>query len=172
MGPDANIVLIGMPGAGKSTVGVLLAKALSRSFLDTDILLQTRQGRTLQSIIEEQGTERFLEIEEAGILSLRLEKYVIATGGSVVYSPKAMAHLGKRGVIVLLDLSLPLLVERIQDMKSRGIVLDPGQDLEDLYRRRKSLYDQYADIRIACDRLGHEAVLRKILSRLSAWEAR
>lgn len=171
MDSDSNIVLIGMPGAGKSTLGVLLAKALSRSFLDTDILIQTRHSRTLQSILQEEGAARFLEIEASEILSLRLEKYVIATGGSVVYSPEAMAHLKDRGIVVLLDLSLPLLAERIQDMNSRGIVLDPGQDLESLYRKRKPLYDRYADIRVSCDRKGHEAVLRQILSHLPSHEA-
>lgn len=172
MDPDTNLVLIGMPGAGKSTLGVLLAKELSRSFLDTDIYIQSRENSALQSIIENHGVEHFLRVEEAHILSLSLSRHVIATGGSVVYSPKAMAHLKSRGIAVLLDLSLPLLVERIQDMDSRGIAMAPGQDLDVLYRERKPLYDRYADIRISCDQKGHEAVLREILSRLaSPWEA-
>lgn len=169
MGPETNIVLIGMPGAGKSTLGVLLAKELSRSFLDTDIYVQTREGRALQTILEEQGTARFLRIEESHVLSLELQGYVIATGGSVVYSPKAMAHLKTRGIAVLLDLSLPLLMERIQDMDSRGIAMAPGQDLGSLYHERKPLYELYADIRISCDHRGHEAVLREIVSRLASY---
>lgn len=169
MDRDANIVLIGMPGAGKSTLGVLLAKELSRPFLDTDIHIQAREGLALQSILEEQGLTRFLEVEASHILSLRLEGHVIATGGSVVYSPKAMAHLKSRGIAVLLELSLPLLVERLQDMESRGIAMAPGQDLGNLYREREPLYDRYADIRISCDHKRHEAVLREILSRLASY---
>ncbi len=169
MDPDTNVVLIGMPGAGKSTLGVLLAKELSRSFLDTDIHIQAREDLALQSIIEKQGVEHFLRVEETHILSLNLKRHVIATGGSVVYSPKAMEHLKRRGIAVLLDLSLPLLFERIQDMDSRGIAMAPGQDLGILYRERKPLYDRYADIRIACDHKGHETVLREVLSCLASY---
>lgn len=168
MEPNTNIVLIGMPGAGKSTLGVLLAKTLSRSFLDTDIHIQAREGCTLQSILEERGIARFLEIEESHVLSLRLKGHVVATGGSVVYSPKAMAHLKERGITILLQLSLPRIVERIRDMDSRGIAMVPGQDLASLYRERKPLYDRYADIRIVCDHKGHEAVLREIVARIAS----
>ena len=166
MDAKRNIVLIGMPGAGKSTLGVLLAKELSRSFLDTDIHVQTREGRTLPSILQEEGVDRFLSIEESHVLALELEGFVIATGGSVVYSPRAMAHLKSRGLVVLLELSLPLLLERIQNMESRGIAMAPGQDLESLYLERKPLYESYADIRVSCDHKGHEQVLREILTRL------
>jgi shikimate kinase len=169
MDPDTNLVLIGMPGAGKSTLGVLLAKELSRSFLDTDIYIQAQEGLALQSIIQDKGVDSFLEVEESHILSLTLERHVIATGGSVVYSPKAMAHLKRRGIAVLLQLSLPLLVERIQNMDSRGIAMAPGQDLETLYQERQPLYERYADIRIDCDHKGHEAVLREILSGLASY---
>ncbi len=169
MDRDTNVVLIGMPGAGKSTLGVLLAKELSRSFLDTDIYIQAREGLALQSILDEQGVVRFLRVEESHILSLHLEGHVIATGGSVVYSPRAMAHLKRSGIAVLLDLSLPLLTERIRDMDSRGIAMAPGQDLATLYRERRPLYERYADIRVLCDRKGHEAVLREILSRLDSY---
>ena len=170
MDPDTNIVLIGMPGAGKSTLGVLLAKELSRSFLDTDIYIQAREGLALQSILEKRGLTRFLEIEESHVLSLRLSGHVIATGGSVVYSRKAMAHLKNGGITVLLELSLPLLVERIHDMDSRGIAMAPGQDLGKLYQERAPLYNRYADIRISCDHKGHEAVLREILCLLKEWQ--
>ena len=169
MDRDTNIVLIGMPGAGKSTLGVLLAKELSRSFLDTDIYIQAQEDLPLQSILDEQGVDGFLRIEEYHILSLRLKGHVIATGGSVVYSPRAMGHLKSSGIVVLLDLSLPLLTERIRDMDSRGIAMAPGQDLATLYRERRPLYDRYADIRVLCDRRGHEAVLREILSRLALY---
>lgn len=165
-----NIVLIGMPGAGKSTLGVLLAKELSRSFLDTDIYIQAREGLALQSILAERGLARFLAVEESHVLSLRLTGHVIATGGSVVYSPRAMSHLKKGGIAVLLDLDLPLLAERIQNMDSRGIAMAPGQDLETLHRERAPLYDRYADIRISCNHKGHEAVLREILGYLAEWQ--
>ena len=168
MHPYTNIVLIGMPGAGKSTLGVLLAKELSRSFLDTDIYIQAQEDLALQSIIETRGVDHFLRIEEAHILSLNVKRHVIATGGSVVYSPTAMDHLKRGGIAVLLELSLPLLVERIQDMDSRGIAMAPGQDLGILYEERKPLYDRYADIRVTCDHKGHEAVLREILSQLAS----
>jgi shikimate kinase len=166
---ETNIVLIGMPGAGKSTLGVLLAKELSRSFMDTDIFVQTEEGQPLQAIIEEKGVQHFLEVEESHVLSLRPQGYVIATGGSVVYSPKTMAHLKTRGVVILLELSLPLLIRRIQDMDSRGIAMAPGQDLASLYHERKPLYDRYADIRISCDHKGHEQVLLEILSLLASY---
>ena len=169
MDRDTNIVLIGMPGAGKSTLGVLLAKELSRSFLDTDIYIQAQEGLALQSILDERGIVRFLQVEESHILSLRLKGHVIATGGSVVYSPRAMTHLKSSGIAVLLDLSLPLLVERIQDMDSRGIAMAPGQDLTTLYGERRPLYERYADIRVLCDHKGHEAVLKEILSRLASY---
>ena len=122
-----------------------------------------------QSILDERGVVRFLQVEESHILSLRLKGHVIATGGSVVYSPKAMAHLKRSGIAVFLDLSLPLLLERIQDMDSRGIAMAPGQDLGTLYRERRPLYDRYADIRICCDQKGHEAVLREVLARLASY---
>jgi shikimate kinase len=169
MDRNTNIVLIGMPGVGKSTIGVLLAKELSRSFLDTDIFIQAREGATLQSILNDRGVAPFLRLEESHILSLNLRGHVIATGGSVVHSPRAMAHLKARGVAVQLELSLPLLIERIQDMDSRGIAMEPGKDFGALYRDREPLYRLYADIRVACDHKGHETVLREILSLLSAY---
>lgn len=168
MDRDTNIVLIGMPGVGKSTIGVLLAKELSRSFLDTDIHIQAQEGLPLQSILDEQGLARFLEVEEAHILSLQLKGHVIATGGSVVYSSTAMAHLKTGGIAVLLELSLPLLRVRIRDMDSRGIAMAPGKDFGALYKEREPLYRRYADIRVSCDHKGHETVLRETLSLLAS----
>jgi len=168
LGDRANLVLIGMPGAGKSTVGILLAKALARPFLDTDIYLQSREGKPLQAIIQERGIEFFKDLEENYVLSLACEGYVIATGGSVVYSQRAMEHLRRSGRLLFLDLSFPLLARRIQDMDARGIVRTPGQELEALYRERKPLYEKYADIRIACDHKDHERVVREILLLLGA----
>jgi len=166
--PERNLVLIGMPGAGKSTLGVLLAKALARPFLDTDIHIQSRERRSLQAIILESGIEAFKRLEESTILSLDCGGTVIATGGSAVYSERAMRHLGRTGILLYLELSLPLLICRVRDMDTRGIVRAPGQDWEDLYRERSPLYERYAHLRINCDRKGHEEVVREILSRLPA----
>jgi len=170
MGPSAekaNAVLIGMPGSGKSTLGVLLAKALSRPFLDTDISIQTQQGKSLQQILDHDGIPCFLRIEESFILSLDCSQHVVATGGSVVYSARAMEHLRSNGILLHLDVSLLVLRQRIQDMASRGIVLAPHQDLTELYTERMPLYGRYADVRIPCDRKGHEEVIRQILRELA-----
>jgi len=161
-----NIVLIGMPGAGKSTLGVLLAKTVSFPFLDTDIYIQTQEGQSLQSIIQEKGMENFLMLEESHILSLKCTGHVIATGGSAVYSRKGMEHLKKQGLVLLLELSLPLLIKRIEDMDARGVVREPGQGLESLYLERKPLYEQYADRCISCNHKKHEQIIREILSCL------
>ena len=163
----SNIILIGMPGAGKSTLGVLLAKSLSRPFIDTDIHIQAGEGRSLQAIIREKGIRRFKELEESHILSLNVEGHVIATGGSVVYSRKAMEHLKDNGTVLLLDLAMPLLTKRIEDIDARGIVRAPGQNLDLLFRERKPLYEQYADVRIPCDHKGHEELIREILAYLA-----
>jgi len=161
-----NLVLIGMPGVGKSTLGVLLAKDLSRPFVDTDIHIQTMEGRSLQAIIMEEGIEHFKELEEAYVLGLKCEGSVVATGGSVIYSPAAMKHLRTAGVSLLLELSLPLLEKRIRNMDARGIVRAPGQDLGILYEERRPLYQRYADIRISCDQKDHEQLLREIHAQL------
>jgi shikimate kinase len=167
---EQNIVLIGMPGAGKSTLGVLLAKALSLPFLDTDISIQTREKKSLQEIIREQGIEGFKQVEEEHILSLRCRGHVIATGGSAVYSEKAMGHLQRRGVIVYLDLSLSQLTERIRDMDARGIVRGPGQDLNVLFEERRPLYEKYAEFRVSCNGKGHEIIVREIQELLEGEE--
>ncbi len=157
-----NLVLIGMPGVGKSTIGVLLAKDLSRPFVDTDIHIQTVEGRSLQTVILEEGIERFKAREASHILGLTCQGHVVATGGSVVYSPAAMKHLRTNGMTLLLELSLPLLEKRIRDMDARGIVRAPGQSLAVLYEERRPLYERYADIRISCDHKGHEEIIREI----------
>lgn len=161
-----NIVLIGMPGSGKTTIGSLLARELALPFLDTDLALQAREGKPLQQILNEKGMARFLVLEESFLLSLRLEGFVVATGGSAVYSPQAMRHLAERGPVVFLDASLPALCKRIHDMDSRGIVLAPGQTLEGLYAERRPLYERYADLRISCDRGDPQDVLRRLLREL------
>lgn len=161
--PDKNLVLIGMPGVGKSTIGVLLAKAVSRPFIDTDLLIQTAEGARLQDIIDEKGLAAFLDIEERCILGLAWTNAVIATGGSVVYSARAMDHLKRRGVVVYLELPLDELERRVVNMGSRGIVIAPGQTFASLYAERTPLYRCYADLTVPCAGLSHEQVVDAIL---------
>ena len=145
-----NIILIGMPGAGKSTVGVILAKALKKTFIDTDIVIQEDSGRLLQEIIDTDGPSAFLEIEESTILSRNFANAVIATGGSVVFSRKAMEHVKNGGVVVYLKISFEEMVRRLNNITTRGIVLVAGQGLLEMYNQRVPLYEKYADITIDC----------------------
>ena len=161
-----NIVLIGMPGVGKSTIGVLLAKALSRDFLDTDVYIQARENRMLQQIIDQDGLAAFCRLEEEAILSLDCRRCVIATGGSVVYSAPAMEHLRRSAVVVNLELDLAALEERLTNLKSRGVVMAPGQTLKGLFQERQPLYRRYGDVHIRCADLSHEGVVGEIISRL------
>jgi len=162
-----NIVLIGMPGAGKSTVGVLLAKALSRNFVDTDLIIQASEGRRLQTLIDEDGLESFQLAEERHLLAMNLSGAVIATGGSVVYSEEAMAHLKAAGKAVYLELPLAELRRRITNMDTRGVVRAPGQTFEALYAEREPLYRKYADVVIPCGGLGHDEVVFAVRAALS-----
>ncbi|NOZ22299.1 MAG: shikimate kinase [Planctomycetes bacterium] len=156
-----------MPGVGKSTVGVLLAKVTSRDFVDTDVVIQSREGRRLQDIIDTEGTAAFRKIEEQALLSLDLRRHVIATGGSVVYSERAMKHLGASGAIVHLDLPFDALERRITDLDSRGVVMEPGQTLRDLFDERQPLYRRYADATIDCTGLTHEQTVAAVVERQS-----
>lgn len=164
MDTTRNIVLIGMPGAGKSTVGVLLAKRLGYAFLDTDILIQVREGRSLQELIRLHGAEEFCRIEERHILSLTLRAHVVAPGGSVVYRSRAMAHLKARGTAVHLDLGLERLKQRLDDVDARGVVIAPGQTVESLYAERRPLYRRYADVTVSTDDLTPDQVVGRVLS--------
>ncbi len=163
-----NLVLIGMPGSGKSTIGVILAKRTSRDFVDTDVVIQTHEHRSLQDIVDTDGYMELRTIEEKWVSSLSVEHTVIATGGSVVYSEKSMANLAQGGVIIFLDVSLQALKNRITDYDQRGIARRPDQSFEELFEERSLLYQRYADITIACDNLNQEQVCAAILAALPA----
>ena len=162
-----NIVLIGMPSAGKSTVGVIIAKNLGMNFIDTDVLLQTRQGKLLQEILDAEGTEAFLEIEEEAILSIDCSNTVIATGGSAVYGEKAMEYLKRNGLVIYLHVAMETVNIRLRNLKTRGVVLSKGQTLEDIYRERVPLYEKYADIRLDCSNNSIEDTLEAVHRELS-----
>ena len=166
MGLKSNIVLVGMPGSGKSTVGVILAKLLSYDFLDTDVLIQSSQRRALQDIVDRDGHLALRTIEEDTLLSLDLQHHVIATGGSAVYSAAAMAHLAAIGTVVFLDVDLATLEGRVDNLATRGLVRRPGQSLADLFAEREALYKQAADITINCTGMTQEAVCSAIIARL------
>jgi shikimate kinase len=162
-----NIVLIGMPGVGKSTIGVLLAKHLGYSFLDTDLLIQVAEDKNLQQLIQEHGITGFCDLEEGYVLSVSVNAHVIATGGSVVYGKTAMRHLEAGGVIVHLDLSLDRLARRLDDLNARGVAIAPGRDLSDLYAERQQLYLKYADQTVVTDGLTPDAVVSHIMALLT-----
>lgn len=145
-----NITLIGMPGSGKSTVGVLLAKALGYQFLDVDLLIQEREGALLQEILDRRGTRAFLEAEERAVRSLDCRRTVIAPGGSAVCREGAAVHLKGMGPLVYLRVPLEELTRRIQNLSSRGIAMQPGQTLADVLAYRDPLYRKYADLIVDC----------------------
>jgi len=140
-----NIVLIGMPGSGKSTVGVVLAKAAALAFVDTDLLIQSHSGKSLQSIVDGDGYEALRRVEEHELCNLDVTGHVIATGGSAVYSERAMQRLKRNSVIVFLDISLATVRQRIGDFSLRGISKRPDQTLDELFAERRVLYTRYAD---------------------------
>jgi len=156
-----------MPGVGKSTAGVLLAKRLGFAFIDTDIFIQVREGRSLQAIIQAHGAVEFCRIEEGHILSLSVESHVIAPGGSVVYRPKAMAHLKANGVAIYLDIAGENLKRRLNDVDARGVVIGPGQTIESLYAERRPLYLEYADATVSTDGLTPDQVVGRLLDALA-----
>ena len=157
-----NIVLIGMPGAGKSTVGVVLAKNLGMSFMDSDLVIQEQEGKKLHEIIEECGSDGFIKVEERVNASLDPSNTIIATGGSVVYGAKAMEHLGEIGTICYLKLSYESIRDRLGDLAQRGVVLKDGQTLLDLYQERIPLYEKYAHIVIDCETKNIREVVNEI----------
>ncbi len=162
-----NIVLIGMPGVGKSTIGVILAKILAYHFLDSDLVIQEREGKRLHEIISEVGTEGFLKIENDVNASLQVERTIIATGGSAVYGTEAMMHLKEIGEIVYLKADYKTIEKRLGNLKKRGVALKPGQTLKDLYEERIALYEKYADVIVDEHGLGTEETIGAVLRSLN-----
>lgn len=157
-----NITLIGMPGAGKSTVGIVLAKVLGFDFVDSDLLIQKAEGKLLWQIIEEQGSDGFAQIEERINSSIDVTHTVIATGGSVVYSEAAMKHLREISTVVYLKVACRTLTRRLGDLTRRGVTFRPGQTLQDLYAERIPLYEKYAHITVSLDHCDVQDAVRQI----------
>lgn len=157
-----NIILIGMPASGKSTVGVILAKMLGMDFIDSDLVIQKRAGKKLKNIILERGLDGFLDFEMESCLLIDVKNTVIATGGSVVYHPATMEHFKKIGTIIYLDISYEELLKRLDDVKQRGVVLKPDQTVKDMFHERLPLYKKYADICIPEGTGGIEETVHKI----------
>jgi len=162
-----NLILIGMPGAGKSTVGVLCAKMLQMDFADTDLLIQNQTGELLWKTIEKVGISQFLLLEEAVILKQEFRNTVIATGGSAVFGQNAMQHLKQTGTAVFLDVPLKELKKRIRNFATRGIVADPANSLDDIFDERYPLYQKYADITVNCSGLCLEETAQAVLKAVT-----
>lgn len=162
-----NLVLIGMPAVGKSTIGVILAKELGYRFLDSDLLIQEREGKLLCEILDQQGVTAFLKIEEEVNASIQAERTIIATGGSAVYGKKAMEHFQDIGRVIYLKIAFHEISERLGNIKGRGVVLREGQSLLDLYEERSRLYEAYADMIIDETGKGIEETLSELLQVLS-----
>ncbi len=162
-----NIVLIGMPASGKSTVGVILAKVLGMNFIDTDLVIQNREEALLHEIIKSKGVEGFLKCEEDAVLSLDTDNSVIATGGSVVYSEKGMKHLSEAGKVVYLKVDKKELFSRLKNINERGVVLRGGESLEEMYDERSVLYEKYAELVIEEVNSSIEDTVGKIIDSLN-----
>lgn len=158
-----SLILIGMPGAGKSTIGLILAKHLAKDFVDTDLLIQLEHRKTLQDILHEQGHIALRNHEEKILLQTHHHNHVIATGGSAVYSEKAMQHLRQLGPVIFLDVSLPELERRVQNAHTRGIARAQHQSFADVYEERRPLYLRYADITIDCNGKSQEQLVEEII---------
>jgi len=159
-----SVILIGMPGSGKSTVGVLLAKRLRRGFVDTDLVIQERDGRALQEILDSEGPQGFIAREESILRDYVPQGEVVATGGSVVYSESLMRHFSSHGLVVFLDVSAAVLLPRLSNLDTRGVVRRGGQTVEELWDERDPLYRQWADVSIDNSMEDHESVVEAIAS--------
>lgn len=159
----SNVVLIGMPGVGKSTIGVVLAKVLGYRFIDADLVIQEKEKKLLREIIADVGAEGFIEVENRINSEIMAEHAIIATGGSVVYGADAMTHLKEIGTVIYLKLPYDTLEKRLNDIKGRGVVLKEGQTLRGLYEERVPLYEKYADLIVDENELNVEQTIEKIL---------
>ena len=157
-----NLILIGMPGCGKSTVGVVLAKALALDFIDSDLVIQKKMGAKLSQLLDEHGDAGFRDIENRINAELEAENSVIATGGSVVYGEDAMRHLKELGTVIYLKLSYGAIEDRLGDLHARGVTIQPGWTLRDLYNERCPLYERWADFTVDCERLRLREVVQTI----------
>lgn len=159
-----NIILIGMPGCGKSTVGVILAKTLGMGFVDTDLIIQQQQKNTLQSLIDAYGLDRFREFEEQALMSVQHSSdTVIATGGSAVFCSDGMSRLKEKGVCIYLDLPIAELKRRLKNIRTRGIACRKGESLEEILAEREPLYEKYADVTLECSGLTTEQIVDTVL---------
>ena len=166
--PIHNVVLIGMPASGKSTLGVMLAKALGWDYLDTDVFIQAHEGYTLREIIRTRGTKAFRALETRTVCKLDLSHFVIATGGSVVFGPLAMEHLQQQGLVVWLRVGLDALARRIGDLERRGVLHRPGQTLGDILAEREALYEKYAQVQVRCDGKSPERIVTELVACVKA----
>ena len=161
-----NIILIGMPACGKSVTGVILAKSLKMNFIDADLLIQERAGKSLQDIINADGIETFKSIEEEVLNAINVKNTVIATGGSAVYYDSAMRHLKENGVVVYIEASLATIKKRLKNIRTRGVAMEKGQTIDSLYEIRVPLYEKYADCTVRSHRYRAENTVEDIISGL------
>ena len=158
-----NVILVGMPACGKSTIGVVLAKTMNKGFVDTDILIQQAESRTLQEIIDQEGNDYFHHVAERVLLDFDGEDYVVATGGSAIYFDRAMDKFKEKGVVVYIKVTLDTILERLNNIRSRGVTLEKGQTIADLYEQRIPLYQKHADVVIEADGLSVVEVVEKMI---------
>ncbi len=161
---ESNITLIGMPGAGKSTIGIVLAKMLCKTFIDADLVIQHNQGKRLHKIIDEIGNDKFLKLENDTLANLKVHNAIISTGGSAIFGKEAMAHLKKTSTVVYLKAPYEVIEKRLGNLKKRGVVFDEGQTLRDVYDIRTPLYEKYADIVVDCD---NESDIQDVAMRIA-----
>ena len=161
-----NIILIGMPACGKSVTGVILAKSLKMNFIDADLLIQERAGKSLQDIINADGIETFKSIEQDVLNAINVKNTVIATGGSAVYYDSAMRHLKENGVVVYIEASLATIKKRLKNIRTRGVAMEKGQTIDSLYEMRVPLYEKYADCTVRSHRYRAENTVEDIISGL------
>lgn len=162
----SNIILVGMPASGKSTIGVILAKTINKAFVDTDLTIQSREGMKLQEIIDKKGNDYFHKVEESVLWDFKEKNYIVATGGSAVYFKNALESLKEDGQVVYLKVSLDTVLERLNNIKTRGVTLEAGQTLEDLYNYRVPMYEAVADTTVECDGLTVEEIVEKIIKKV------